>query len=625
MVRLLICILAIALSGGVCFASENNCEIYRDKIREKGETDDGPGIQRLVKEAVEKARSSQCEKVTLRFPPGKVYYAKTIKGGYLFNLSKSYNNNITVDGITVDGGGSTFLLDPQIRFADLTFAKNVELKNFNVDYEESMFIECTIKYIGKTKSENGKIICDYIDVVPNDKSELNNLVGRQCDEKKQPFFGFVWCDKDNYRSARHFWVEQVETVENGTVKRYKWPTGPCWKKRGISPWSMSADDDDQPKEGDPFSAPRAKVGDVDFAHVVGPGALFKIHDVTTVRLENISVWGAPWFAFSIYRCEGRCEFFDVDVVPRPGTERLMSACRDAFHVTANRTYKDGDTMTFRCCDTRGTGDDDYNFCILSSEITEVINKRCFKIQQRFNDTQYNPMSVGDHVTVMNNDNSEITNRSSLPKIIKYEEPENGPFDPGGPAPIVKITLDKDIDGLEKGLTVWSEEAANPNTIMAACTANFSVRLQTSIKIYSSTFNCYVWAYGMDPNAKSPNVEGPGPFYIEIYDSFFGVGRSDTGFHAQCLGTGDWEHTQFDSLNIKGTIFNTKLKVDGVRYLNLTGNRFNNEVILTLCGDDHSGTNKNEWRIKKVLCPYGKCRCRERATYDKKKGHKQECH
>lgn len=80
-------------------------------------------------------------------------------------------------------------------------------------------------------------------------------------------------------------------------------------------------------------------------------------------------------------------------------------------VTGNRV-----TLLFDGCDTGGLGDDDYNFCILSSAIEKVMSSTEIIIRQKF-PIQYNPMRMGETVMVMNSENQIVVSA----KINGYEE------------------------------------------------------------------------------------------------------------------------------------------------------------------------------------------------------------
>jgi hypothetical protein len=451
--------------------------------------------------------------------------------------------------LTIHGNGSTFLLDPHIRMADLHFAENALLKDFAVDFTVSMFVETTVQSVNQPLG--------FVDVKPRDSAEARHLAGPTKEDGEQWFGGFIWCENGPHpKAARHYSVGRVEQRGEGVVRLFHGEGSftPAMAQT-IVPGTTA------------FSVPRAGV-----AHRHGPGALFEIHDATDVTLERIRVWGAPWFVFSIYRCEGTCRFLDVDVVPKPDSGRMMSACRDAFHVTANRA-----TLWFERCDTQGLGDDDYNFCILSSTIRKVVSPTEIVIRQKF-PIQYNPMRAGETLLVMNEENS-VLGSAKIARYVETPLKDGSAILPGGPCPEVTIHLDEPIGNLATGLTVWSKEAGNPDTTLSHCTATFSIRMQTSLKIHHCRFTCYNVSYGM--SSRQQNVEGPGPEFIRITNSEFLTGRG-AGYVAQSGGKGPIAQTRIQHLHIENSTFHAPLRITKARTIALHHNVFHGEVAIGEC-------------------------------------------
>ena len=516
-----------------------------------GITDDGPAILLMI----EAARAMKGKPVRLVFPNNKVIFAATGKDRYLFPLQHTKN-------ITVEGNGSTFLLDPQIRMMDLDYAKTPLIRNVKVDYTVTMFIESVIEAVDAKGH--------YVDVKVLNSGDEQNLGGPSQQDGEQWFGGFVWCENAKHpKAARHYAVKGVKVLGDDRARVFF--DGQVIVKKITGAIKLGTTQ---------FSIPRPGV-----AHRYGPGALFNIHDTVDGHFENITVWAAPWFTFSIYRTEGTCRFINVNVMPKPGTNRLMAGCRDAFHVTGNRAK-----LIFDSCDTAGLGDDDYNFCILSSQIHKVVNPTEIVIRQKF-PIQYNPMRVGETLMVMNSENQMVGSA----RITAYKEQPNkdgSAIMPGQrTCPPITITLDKPIKGLTKDLHVWSKEAANPDTTMKHCTASFSIRMQTSLTIDRCTFTCYNTAYGFSSRTK--NVEGPGPAFMRITNSEFHVGRS-SGLVFKSAGKGPLESTRISNIHLENNTFHGPLNIDKAKDINLLNNKFYGNVkvdkytTLQMRGNQHNG-------------------------------------
>ncbi len=520
-----------------CFAAINSC--HGKELRAidfglvaDGITDDGPAIIKLL----QAARQEKGTAITLVFPKNKTIFAASGTDRYLLSLRHT-------DQLTIEGNNSTFLLDSAIRFADLHFANRIIMKNLRVDFTTSMFVESTVTALNLKEQ--------YIEVTSDEAAAIH---GPTKEDGEQWFGGFIWCENGQHpKAARHLQVSHVEHLDASKVRIHCGDHSITKAMAATIKLGVTG-----------FSAPRAGV-----SHRRGPGALFDIHDATNISLENIKIWGAPWFAFSIYRCEGLCRFFDVDVVPKPDSARRMSACRDAFHVTANRAK-----LHFENCDTKGTGDDDYNFCLLSSKILQVISPTEIVIRQKF-PIQYNPMRGGDTLMVMTPDNSLI----GAAKISHYSEKPNNDgksIIPGGNCPQVTIQLAQAIPGLMPGLTVWAKEASNPDTLMRHCTANFSNRIQTSITIEHCRFHCYSVCYGIATN--QDNVEGCGPHFLHISHSEFHIGRG-AGLVTQSGGKGPIHQTCIQKVHIAHCTFFAPLRIAKARSITLENNHFHSDVTI----------------------------------------------
>ena len=97
-----------------------------------GVADDGPAIQRAV-EALRKSAGP----VTLRFEKGRTYRIKTSPDTWVFTLNG-------LRDFTLDGNGSTFVLDTRLRLLHLTGCTRATVRGFSLDFDPLPFADGTV-------------------------------------------------------------------------------------------------------------------------------------------------------------------------------------------------------------------------------------------------------------------------------------------------------------------------------------------------------------------------------------------------------------------------------------------------------------------------------------------------
>ena len=166
-----------------------------------GKTDDGPAIRKMVAAA----RAAQGDDVVLQFPQDRVVRVSSAdESRYVFPLGKT-------EGVTVDGGGSTFVLAPHLRMVDLKFATRPVIRNMRVDFSQHPFIEAVVEAVDP--------LWNWVDVRCASPDEAAALGGPTKEDGEQAFIGFVWCENGPHpKAATHFTVKSVEAREGGLVR-----------------------------------------------------------------------------------------------------------------------------------------------------------------------------------------------------------------------------------------------------------------------------------------------------------------------------------------------------------------------------------------------------------------------
>ena len=200
----------------------------------------------------------------------------------------------------------------------------------------------------------------------------------------------------------------------------------------------------------------------------------------------------------------------VHVRPRPGSDKVLSSCRDAFHAKGNRGQ-----LLFVDCILSGLGDDAFNISTHSSRIRKINTPTDIEIRQQF-PIQYIPFEVGDTLVVMDGANNEIVAERRILAIeetaVKTADREAASYDTQftGNAPIVRLRLDAPIEGMQVGQVAFNRQSSNPINIIRGCSMDRSSRFQANVELEKCRIEAFTWFYG-DP------IEGPGPEMVSVRD------------------------------------------------------------------------------------------------------------
>lgn len=82
---------------------------------------------------------------------------------------------------------------------------------------------------------------------------------------------------------------------------------------------------------------------------------FDMSNATHVKFERVQLWGAPGMGFVVYRDSHHLEWRRVKVLPRPGTQRIISTTADVFHINQSQGF-----FRWEKCEIAFQGDDGIN-------------------------------------------------------------------------------------------------------------------------------------------------------------------------------------------------------------------------------------------------------------------------
>lgn len=448
-------------------------------LKGNGVTDDGPALHRALEALRKKAPPA-----TLRFEKGHTYRIRTFPTPWVLELKG-------LRDVTLEGHGSTFVLDAHLRFIHLNSCSNAAVRGFSLDFDPLPFADGTI--VAKDPAEKS------VDVKIHEGFALPPL-GGPTREKEQAYFAMLWNEGTHSLIGEHYFLKDTLEAYPGSLK-----------DRIVRAVAV-------PEFGG-FEAIRENRTRISLpvrgvAHKVwgfGASPAVVIEENDGVRFEDVAVWSAPLFAVNVARNRGSCVFRRFDIRPKPGTTRLTSSWRDGFHVKGNYA-----SLLWEDCRLEGMNDDSFNTATHSSHVVEVLSPASIRLRQTF-PLGFVPFLKGDTLAAYDIAGGRRLGTAKVAGSV--EESRVDPADPNRPAPALKVTLERELPGLKKGDLVWNESSANPNTVIRRCIIFNSCRFQSPVTIDDCDVTAFCWFYG-------DNVEGPLPSNVVIRNSRLRQGRGN---------------------------------------------------------------------------------------------------
>ncbi len=444
-----------------------------------GVHDDGPAIQRAVR-ALNQQKSSS----VLMFDRGRTYRIRTAEDTWLIRLNR-------LKDVIIEGNGSKFILDSKTRFLHLTGCSKIEVRGLSVDFDPLPFVD------GVAVSVDSGM--RYVDVRIYDSYTLPPLGGPTGD-REQAYFAMLWHPGPHSLIGEHYFLRDTQEAYPGSLK-----------DRIIRAFAVP--------EFSGFAAIQPGVTQISLpvrgiAHKMeghGASPVFVIEENADIACSDIEIWSAPLFAVSVARNRGYCTFRRFHIRPKPGTKRLTSSWRDGFHVKGNYAR-----LLWEDCHLEGMNDDTFNTATHSSRVIEAVSPSVLRVRQVF-PLGFVPFEMGDTIGAY-----DVSGRKRLrsARVVKTE-PEDpiNLTDPDRPTPLLKITFDPPLPGIESGDIVWNESSANPHTTIRRCKIMNSCRFQSPVKVENCDIMAFCWFYGDD-------LEGPLPKNVVVRNSSLRLGRGN---------------------------------------------------------------------------------------------------
>lgn len=488
-----------------------------------GLTDDGPAIQRLLSTALAAGGP-----VRIIFPPGKTCYIRTAPDRYVFRLHR-------VSRLTLDGAGSTFALDPYLRFLSLTDSSHVTVRRLNVDFSPLPSVDGTVTAVNAAER--------YLDVRLA-RATRAPVGGPTHEDGEQAFFSMLWSDGPYGPIGTHYWTARIAPgPQPDTARVYAADSFKSFAR--IEPGKT-----------------RISIPVPGIAHRYRPGPCFQVVGNDSATFEDIELWSAPWMGFGVALNRGAVTFRRVCIRPRPGTGRLTSTWRDGFHVKGNRA-----SLLWEDCVLEGMNDDAFNIATHSSTVRRVLSPTEVEVRQTFPLTPI-PWQEGGTLVAVDEAARRLLGSATVLQAQPGSEP--APIQGKPAAPPWTLRLDRAIEGLQPGTMVWDPGWCNPDTTLRRCRIANSCRMQSPMRLEGCDVTALLWFY-------CEHIEGGFPSGVTITNCILRRGRGNPTqalifSGAPATGPVQRPRALHDVVIRDNQIFGT-VRIEGVERLTLSDNRF----------------------------------------------------
>lgn len=413
-----------------------------------GKRDDAAALAKAVA-----ALRTQKESKVLEFGEGKIYrLGERVKAVYALELTS---------GMEVRGRGATMLIAAADKRAiRIAGAERVVVRDLKIDYERLPFTQ------GKVVATDPK--AGTLDVRISPEFDLPADFANP--PSNPPFFGKVY--RKGGRFAHHY-VHSLRQLD--ASQRLVRVQAQPRDVRHVAHVALE----------------RTMVIPILGRGQLEGGPVLEIRESSDVRLEDVSIYAAPLFASVIRQNGGPVHFQRVAVRPPPGSSRLISSWRDAFHVKDNRA-----AVTFDGCYVERPQDDAFNISAHWLPVREMPATTRLKVGRphgaplpRAGDTlqAYDPASGGVLGTV------KVTAVAGRDRV-EIAEP---------------------VPGLAVGKAVLALEACNPGSWVRNCgVIGTGLRLRSPLRFENNTVD------GGTVLVSAYDVEGPVPHGIVFRGNTF---------------------------------------------------------------------------------------------------------
>ena len=344
-----------------------------------------------------------------------------------------------MENYIIKGNNTTILIDAPMYYLAMNNCKNIAIQGLNFNYNTKPYAYST--EIGETTKTRGSATA----VVTLDRSL--NIEGTYTAPSAE-FFALVAREDGRY----HMSISSIEVIDADAYK---------YKITFNNTFGNITD------RVDMLSQYGIIVPMPDVGHTVAHG--FEILNNTDVLFENCNVWSTCKFSFLIKQNEGKVIFNNLNLTPDPNETQGNTGIvgwRDGFHCKENRAQ-----LIWKDCTLEDVYDDMFN---ISCSMLTVKSVKSGKINLSWPETNgaYNMIKEGDTVSFYDTETG-INIGTTTVKTVSGDT----------------ITLEEDLEGIDKGVYVAVNSLAAPNSQIINCKIKGTLRFRTPMYIVDSDIHC----------------------------------------------------------------------------------------------------------------------------------------
>lgn len=436
-----------------------------------GRTDDGPAISLAVRDAMK-------QNATLVFEEGKTYCIRSAT-----NTAAPFHGAMAMQGatgVTLDGNGATFKIQPGYTFFTLIGCSNIRICNMIFDTIMPVYL------VGTVESVNGTVVTYKTDIDP--------YVG---DYNYGGVTAFSIKYNEGTQARPHMFLTRMKKTASKTVE-VTYTAATHYQK------------------GDVVFLPNPGVG-----HLHSE-AIYLGGNSGSLTFENIQICAAPSFVFSIKGNDAEMYFENVDITPAETNTRdiQMVAWRDGFHCKDNRR-----PMHWNECDIGVIFDDCFNISNTLGYITEIKSDNCiwvtnYEFYGRGQNVGYNS-AIGDIVDIYNNGSPRMIGTA---KIVGVSNNANGTV------ALILEPIEPFVEELAVGCVVGNRMTNAPDSEITNSRFTGTFRFLRDLRVQNCTFDMLaMWC------RVEGGVEGPLPGQLDFVECTFNGGSIEVGCDLRRLG------------------------------------------------------------------------------------------